>query len=301
MTVIRKFIGLLLLIAAVIGLIFSILGIAFLWRIQGNIATNIQSSVDLLSQTLQTTSQGLDVTYSALDSTVSTIRSLESTVETIAVTVKSSTPLVDEIRILMDVDLPNTITATQESLNSAAKSAKVIDSLLSTFSSLPLIGASLKYDPQVPLSESLSSVADSLSSLPVSFKSMQTDLVTTTTNMVTFESDLTVMAKSIGEIETSVGQYHAVIVGYQKSLDGLRLQLDLVHTNIPTIVRFLLIALTIFLGWMAIANLGILTQGWELLTEGSMHKEVQEAIAENNAKVKEEEPEPASEKKDPET
>ena len=127
MTAIRKFIGLLLLFAALIGLVFSILGITFLWRIQGNIAASVQSSVDLLSQTLLTTSQGLDVTYSALDSTVSTIRSLESTVETIAVTVKSSTPLVDEIRLLMDEDLPNTIAATQESLNSAAKSAQAIE------------------------------------------------------------------------------------------------------------------------------------------------------------------------------
>jgi hypothetical protein len=297
MTAIRRFFGLLLLIASVIGLAFSILGITYLWQIQNNITTGIQSTVNLLSQTMQTTSQGLNVTYSALDGSVSTIRSLQTTVETIAVTAKSSTPLVEEIRMLMDKDLPDTIAATQDSLSSAAKSAEVIDTLLSTFSSLPLIGASLDYNPDVPLSKSLEGVGNSLNSLPDAFKSMQDDLLTTTANLETFETDLSMMAKSIGEIETTVAQYDDVIGGYQKSLDNIQLQLDVLSNNIPTIVRFLLIALTVFLGWMAIANLGLLTQGWELLTENSMKKEVREAIAKTEGR--EEKQDTPHEKEDP--
>ncbi len=277
MTAVRKILGLLLLIAAVVGVIFSILGITYLWRIQGSITTGIQSTVEVLAHTLETTSQGLDVTYSALEGTVATIGALETTVETIAATVKSSTPLVEEIRVLMDENLPSTITSTEESLLTAAKSAEVIDSLLSTFSSLPFIGASLDYDPEVPLSDSLGEVANSLGSLPESFSNMQDDLLMTSTNLQTFEADLTVMAASIGEIETSVAQYNDVISGYQKSLDEIQLQLFQVNDNVPMIVRFLLIALTVFLGWMAIANLGLLTQGWELLTENNVKKEDRES------------------------
>ena len=282
MSIIRKLFGVLLLLASIVGLIFSIAGITFLWRIEGNISASLQSTVEILSQTMETTSQGLDVTRTALEGSVTTISSLQSTVQTIATTVKSSTPMVAQIGTMMDTDFPETIQATQESLVSAAESAKVIDSLLSTLSSIPLIGAGLNYNPDVPLSDSLNDVATSLADLPASFRSMTENLETTATNLETFESDLTVMAASIGEIESSVAEYDKVIDGYKTSLKQVQSQLDSLKAGAPKITRYLLLALTVFLAWMAIANLGLLTQGWELLTEKKAvaRKEIEDMVEE---------------------
>jgi hypothetical protein len=48
-----------------------------------------------------------------------------------------------------------------------------------------------------------------------------------------------------------------------------------------------MLALTIFLVWMAIAQLGLLTQGWELLTEGrSREPEQPEETAAEKAEEK---------------
>ena len=282
MSIIRKLFGVLLLLASIVGLIFSIAGITFLWRIEGNISASLQSTVEILSQTMETTSQGLDVTRTALEGSVTTISSLQSTVQTIATTVKSSTPMVAQIGTMMDSDFPETIQSTQESLESAAESAKVIDSLLSTLSSIPLIGAGLNYNPDVPLSDSLSDVASSLADLPASFRSLTQNLETTTTNLETFEADLTVMAASIGEIESSVAEYDKVIDGYKTSLKQVQSQLDSLKAGASNITRYLVLALTVFLAWMAIANLGLLTQGWELLTEKKAvaRKEIEEMVEE---------------------
>ncbi len=62
MSAIRKLIGVLLLIAAIIGLIFSIAGTMFLWRFEDQATANVQSTIELLIQTMETTSQGLTVT-----------------------------------------------------------------------------------------------------------------------------------------------------------------------------------------------------------------------------------------------
>ncbi len=62
MSAVRKLIGILLLIAALIGLIFSVAGITILWRVEPNITAGIETTVDLLVDTLETTSQGLVVT-----------------------------------------------------------------------------------------------------------------------------------------------------------------------------------------------------------------------------------------------
>jgi chromosome segregation ATPase len=276
MSVIRKLIGVLLMIAAIIGLFISVAGIGFFWRIEDPLTQNIQSTIDLLSQTMTTTAQGLTITQSALEGSVATISSLQSTVQTTANTIKSSSPMVEEISTLMQEDLPRTIQATEASLRSAAQSAQVIDGLLGTLSGIPLLGPSLNYNPEVPLSTALEEVAENLSSLPGSFANMKDSLEESTSNLETFQADLTVMAESIGEIQKSVAQYDQVIQGYQQSIEQVITGLDNLKENIPTYVHYLVLGLTLFFVWMAIAQLGLLTQGWELLTEKPQKKEEKE-------------------------
>jgi len=273
MSIFRKLIGILLLLAAVLGLIFSIGAIAFVWRIEQPLAENLVSTIDLLSQTMEITADGLEITQVAIRSSVDTISALQSTVQTTASTIKSSGPMVEEINALMQTDLPNTIQATEASLRAASQSARVIDGLLGTFSSIPLVGSSLNYNPDVPLSAALSDVADNLSSLPQAFDNMAESLEETTSNIETFQADLSVMAESIGQIESSVAQYEQVIAGYQYSITQVVAGLDNLKTNIPTFVHFLILAMTVFFVWMAIAQLGLLTQGWELVTEQPQRRE----------------------------
>jgi len=277
MSAIRKLIGVLLLIAAIIGLIFSIAGTMFLWRIEGQATTSVQSTIELLIQTLETTSQGLTVTQAAIKGSVQTIRSLQSTVETTALTIKSSTPMVAEITTLFETNLPDTIQATEQSLRTAQQSAQVIDTLLAAISSIPFIGSGIGYNPDVPLSDALGQVADSLTGLPESFANMEESLSQTSGKLETFQADLTVMAESIGEIENSVAQYDLVIVGYQQSLDQVQVGLKSIQDSLPNTMRMILLAMTVFLVWMAIAQLGLLTQGWELITENPKKKDEPEA------------------------
>jgi methyl-accepting chemotaxis protein len=209
----------------------------------------------------------LTVTQQALKSSVDTVSSLQTTVQTTAKTIKSSGPMVDEISKLMTEDLPNTVKSTESSLRTAQDSAKVIDSVLSTLSSIPLIGSGIGYNPQVPLDQALGEVADSLNHLPDSFASMADSLKATSGNLDTFEADLTVMAASIGEIEKSVANYESVVGNYQKSISELNSKLSVFKGNLPNIVRSIIIGLTIFLIWMAIVQFGLFTQGWELIFE----------------------------------
>jgi uncharacterized phage infection (PIP) family protein YhgE len=273
MSIIRKIIGVFLILAAVGGLIFSIAGIVFAWRAESRVTAGLQNFVEVLSGTLQTTSQGLTITQQALKSSVDTVSALQSTVETTAKTIKSSGPMVDEISKLMTSELPNTVQSTESSLRTAQESAKVIDSVLSTLSSIPLIGSSIGYNPQVPLDQALGQVADSLTNLPDSFANMADSLKTSSSNLETFQADLSVMAESIGEIEKSVAQYESVVGNYQKSLEALNTKLTNIESSLPNIVRSVLVGLTIFLVWMVIVQFGLLTQGLELIFEERPAKE----------------------------
>jgi chromosome segregation ATPase len=273
MSVIRKLIGVLLILAAVLGLVFSIAAISFAWRVEQPLIENLQSTVDLLNQTMATTAEGLIITDSALKNSVDTISSLQSVVQTSATTIKTSEPMVDNISSLMENELPSTIRATEASLRSAAQSAQVIDRLLGTLSSIPLLGPSLNYDPDVPLSIALEEVADNLSDLPQAFGNMQESLEETTSNLATYEADLSMMAESIGEIKRNVAEYGNVIAGYKQSIVQISAGLENLKGNIPNIVHTIVLAATVFFVWMAIAQLGLMTQGWELLTEKPSKRE----------------------------
>ncbi len=272
MSFFRKIIGLFLIVAAIGGLIFSIAGLMLVWRVESQVTTDMQNFVDVLSQTLETTGQGLTITQQALKSSVDIVSTLQTTVQTTAKTIKSSGPMVDEISKLMTADLPNTVKSTESSLRTAQNSAKVIDSVLSTLSSIPLIGSGIGYNHQVPLNQALGQVADSLTHLPDSFATMADSLKNTSSNLDTFQADLTVMAASIGEIEKSVAQYESVVGGYQKSISELNSKLSAFKSNLPNIVRSVVIGLTIFLVWMAIVQFGLFAQGWELIFEAKPTK-----------------------------
>ena len=275
MSIVRRIIGVLLILAAILGLVFSLGAMYVMWSAQGRITTGLQTTIDLLSQTLETTAQGLVVTQQALQSSVDLIGNLQTTVETTAKAISSTNPLLDDISGLMSEKLPETVRATQTSLETAQQSAATIDTVLRALSSIPLIGPSIGYDPEVSLSEALGQVAQNLETIPDTFLSMQDSLTNTQDNLQIFESDLTTMAASVGQIQSSVSQYDQVIGGYQASLERLIARLDLISKNLPNIVRMVTIGLTAFLVWMAIAQLGLITQGWELITESRPRKEEQ--------------------------
>ncbi len=289
----RRLIGLILILAAIGGLLISILGLVAIWRIHPNLTQNLQTGVDLIGQTLETTAQGLIITKEALASSVETIGNLQATIETTASTISSTQPMLEEISTMLKNDVPNTIQATQQTLLTAQQSAQVIDGVLMTLSSIPLIGSSIGYNPEIPLSDALGDVAESLQDLPDSFTRMADSMKTTQSNVQTFEADLSVMAGSVGEIQTSVAEYEKVISGYQASLDQVQAQLDTLSTNLPQIVRTAVIGLTVFLVWLAIAQVGLFTQGWELLTESAPRRAKPEVEEEKKATAEDREAEGA--------
>jgi DNA repair ATPase RecN len=169
----------------------------------------------------------------------------------------------------MKDDLPNTITATQSSLAAAQESAEVIDSVLNALSFLP----GIDYNPEVPLHVALGKVSESLNDLPGTFTEMQASLKDAGRNMEVIQADLPVVAEQIGQIEASMTGYKAIIKSYQDSLAELQKRLAKSEANLPALLTFLALALTIFFLWMAVAQLGLFMQGRELLLHQKQEKE----------------------------
>jgi len=268
-SLLSRIIGVLLIVAAVGGLIFSIFGVVTIWRYKSAAAQGLLNSVDLLQDTLQTSAQGLSVTQDSLDGAIASLSALQSTLDTTADTLATTEPVIESVSTMMDSNLPDTIAASQNSLKSAQASAKVIDGVLKTISSLPLIGSGVNYNPQTTLADSLGQISESLEGLPNSFVDMGEGLQDTAHNLQIMQVDFALMVDSVRQIEVSVTQYKEVVAGYQESIKQVQAQLDMLAENVPAAVNAAAWALTIFLVWMAIAQIGLFTQGLERLAPRS--------------------------------
>jgi len=259
--VLSRIIGVLLILAAIGGLIFSLVAMYTVWTIKEPVAEGISSTGGILTSTLKTTSEGIELSKQALESSAQSIQALQSTLRATGSAIEATEPFLDSVGALMKDELPATISATQSSLDAVQKTAKIIDTVLQALTIFNR-GA---YQPEQPLHEAIGDVSQSLNEIPASMRDMESSLTDSKESLDVIKEDLSIMADSIAEIESSVSEFSNVLDQYLDLLDDLVLQLENLEMNFPTYWNWLATGITIFLVWMAIAQLGLLTQGLELL------------------------------------
>ncbi|MFC2042900.1 hypothetical protein ACFLUA_01965 [Chloroflexota bacterium] len=275
--------GVLLILAAIGGLIFSLFSIYATWTYKEPVTEGITSGIELLTSTLETTAEGLVVSQKTLNTSAESIQLLQSTLNATADAIGSSGPMMDSIAAMMTEDLPTSIRATQSSLEAVEKSTKIVDSVLRA---LTIFNRSA-YNPDKPLHEAVIDVSESLNDLPESLAEMETSLTETKGDLEVIQSDLALMAENMSEVETSVGEFSAVFDQYLGLIAELLDKLETLESNFPKYIYWLAMGATIFLVWMAIAQLGLLTQGWELLHRRDEERETAVDVEEESAEKQE--------------
>lgn len=256
--------GLALIVAGLAGLLFAVAGLFVLVQVERNILSAAQEQVQMLDHALSATMEGLDVAETSLLQAVATVKTLERTVGGVGDTVGSSVPAVDSISTLVGVQLPTTIESTQETLRSAAASAKTVDDLLTVLSTIPLLGVE-PYNPDVPLNEGFLNVAVSLDGIPDSLVATQQQLIITNGNLEGLEDSFDTMAGDIGQVANSIGNAQSVLQQYKGVIGQLQGSVSWVSSALPSWVNWLRLGLSLLLVWLGIAQLALITQGWELI------------------------------------
>jgi methyl-accepting chemotaxis protein len=264
---IKTLVGVLLIVASILGLIFSAVGLVGIWQVQPKINDGLSQTLSLLSDSLGATYQGLVVTQASMEQSITSVNTLAQTVSAIGVTINTTSPLLDSVATLVGEELPATVETTRQSLLSAQQGAAVMDGVLSVITAIPLI-SSQRYNPEKSLATSLGEVATNIEGLPAKFQEMAANLSTTSSSLVDVEAGMTTMATDIQAIGKSLEGYNAVMEQYKTTVDTVKKQIDQINAGSEQIVSVLVWAVTIFLVWMAIAQIGLLTQGIEWVMRG---------------------------------
>lgn len=268
----QRITGFALMTAGVMGILLAIAGIIFLVRVVPRVEASAEESLELVDQTLLTTEEGLILAEDSLAQVVETVESLETTVASVGQTIYGTVPLVDSVADLLGEQLTETIKATQDTLSSVVKSAKLVDNVLSIVTAIPFIGTD-RYQPEVPLHIGLERVVTSLDEIPDSLGAAQDDLTSSSGNLDAMQDDFTTMADNIGQIATSLESAQSVLAEYRDIVTELQEQLSSVRQGLPVGLRWLGSSFSFVFVWLGIAQIGPLIQGWELIQRSRLVSE----------------------------
>ena len=276
MKVIRRILGVFVMLAGILGLVLSLAGLVMVWVAKPTVAGYAGTTIDTLNESVVTSQRVVDVTGQALGGTIDSVDALSAMLGTTAATVEDTKPILDEFDIIMATTLPSTLKAATDSLYTAQEAATVLESTmksLDTFrfllASTPMLGDVVKlpaesYNPEKPLADSLGELASGLEGLPDTFVKMSANLSNTDDKLAAVQGNLITMSDSVKLISSSLSEYQQMLTQSKSSMDNLTSILTSIQDNLPTILNGVAIVLTLFFAWLLAAQVVILSQGWEL-------------------------------------
>ena len=257
-------IGSALLIAGILGLGLSIGGLVILPRLERQIETVAADQLEILDRALAATADGLTTAQASLDQAAEALDSLESVMGSVGQAISDTAPVLDVATDLLSEQLPTTIESTQETLTAVATSAQIVDDILVGLSAIPLLGLD-RYNPDVPLRQGFQDVADGLEGIPGLLLAAGEGLSAGAGSLQDIEAGFAAMGQDIGEAGTSLESAQSVLGDYQEIVSDLQTTLSSVGGSLPGWLRTLRWSLTLVLVWLGVAQLGLITRGWELL------------------------------------
>jgi uncharacterized protein YukE len=276
MNVIRRILGVLVMIAGILGLVLSVAGLAIVWVAKPTVTVYANTTINTLNESVITSQSVMQVTGQALGASVDSLDALSTMLSTTATTVEDTKPVLTQIDTIISDTLPSTLEAATASLYTAQEAAQVLESTIKSLdafrfllSATPLVGGlvnqtGVAYNPEKPLADSLGELAANLEDLPGTFVEMSVNLSTTDDNLGSIKGNLDTMSDSVGLISSSLGEYEKMITQSQSSMDNLISILTNIQSNLATILNGVAIVLTLFFLWLLAAQIVILSQGWEL-------------------------------------
>jgi methyl-accepting chemotaxis protein len=269
MKFLRRFSAIFVIVLSLIGILFSLFSLYQVWRLREPVQRGITAVLDLSDGLLSTAEDGVTVVDSALESAITSLGKLEETTQTIAQSIEDTGKMANTFAGLFKNDLKDTLLNTRLSVIAAKSSAKVIDTLLYGLSNLPFLG--IKYEPPLPLNESLEDIAGSMDGLPGSLDEISDNLDSSQSNIATLRDQVDSMTGSLQEIQTSLKEARAVIADSQAKIDELQGWSARLRNNLPYLLWGGVIFLTLMLLSLAMAQLGSMAQAYDVLRGKTFH------------------------------
>ena len=256
--------GVVLIFTAFVGAGMAVAGIAGLGRINAAVIVAAQATAGQLQRTLTATMDGLVTVEASLDAGRGIVSTLETTLAATTNAVSSSVPMLDQVGQVVGKDVVTIVTTVEGSLASAQSSAAGIDSFMQALATVPLLNLG-SIMPAKPLGESINEIVTSLAPLPGELIEVQKGLQTAKESAIDIQISLRTVSTAVGRIDGALVSARTVTRQYMAIVSDAKRQVAGIVEGLPRLLAVVQIVLTIGLAWFGIAQLGLFTQGLELI------------------------------------
>ncbi|GAB4478566.1 MAG: hypothetical protein Kow00124_23130 [Anaerolineae bacterium] len=260
----RRTLGLGLMIVSAVGIVLALAGLMGVSRVGAQVTDAVQSAMDSTTQALESTTDSLKLVEGVLGDAAVAIGSLEETSASAQGTLTETRSLLAEISVVVGKDLPGILSDTQQSLESVRASAEVIDLTMTGLNAISAL-TRVTYDPEVPLTESIDSIATSLEPLPGSMAEIAVSLSSTAESLEEVAPSLDRLGTSLGSIAGRFVEAQDTIRGYRGLVEDIGSSVSDLRDRVPGWIRTATLAISILLVWFGLIQIGLFTQGWEML------------------------------------
>lgn len=257
--------GVALSVAGAAGLVFCIAGLVILPRLERQVEAFASDQIDTLDRALSATLDGLLTAENALEQASEAVDGLDGIMTDVGQAINGTAPVLDVAAELLGEQLPTTIQATQETLTSVATSAQLVDDILGVISAIPLLGTEA-YNPETSLNQGVRNVSSSLDGIPDLLLTAGEGLSAGSESLQDVEEGFAAMGQSIRETMASLESSQVVLEDYQEIVSDLQDTLSSVQDSLPRWLQALRWGFTLALIWLGMAQIGLMTLGWELVT-----------------------------------
>lgn len=264
-----KLIGWILILAALFGWVISLGGLAALWSSRTQVTQGAVYAATTAYEAMDATNNLLTVAGNSLANAGDNLQQIQKITAEVGLLVKNTGPVFKSISTLLGEDLPKVLTSTQDSLTTLEETAGVVDSTLRLVSNIPFISKE-KYDPKTPLNESIAGISASMEGLPESFQNLQKNLDTSTSNLDEVAVQMDKLSTDLGSIQKNIADAGAVVEQYRSIVLSLQGNFDQLRETIPGAVTAAYTVFSLLLAWLALAQLGLFTQGLERINRQKM-------------------------------
>lgn len=272
----RRFLGLLMLLIAVGGIILALIGIRFGHQLVDNTAAKLDQTLLQTSQSLETASETVILAKNSLTDVNDLLETAEMTADDIGQTVSGTRPTLDQISSVASDQVPASLETIEEAFPSLEQVAGVIDRTLVTLNSFrideQILGLDIQYDlgidyaPEVPFDQSVRDLGQGLEGLPESLRTLKLYINVTNENLQTVSQDIHSLADNmqvvngrIAELDPNLDKYLILIGQTNDSTRQMRAQ---INSEVESVKN----GITLVMVWLAVTQIAPLYLGWELLT-----------------------------------
>lgn len=281
---IKRALGAALMVFSILGLVISVSGLAAVFVVGRQVGQTAGEALTPTLTALDTTTQSLDVVHSALGEAHDALAAMETVTQDTDEGLQNTSALIGSLSEGLVGDLADVVSNSQRSLEAAEEGAAVIEGVLDGLNVISGL-TGVTYDPDVSMAESFALIRESMETVPDTLDEVDEGLKAIKENLDGVQTGFADLADTVDDSKEILVAAQTSVEDYNSLVRELSLNLRALQQNLPNWIRIGTYGLYFLLIWLAISQVGLLWQGWEMFSYDP--GEVEDRVRELELKVDE--------------